>query len=126
MVMVVAVVVAVIMAVAVAVVVPVAVTMRVSVIVVVIMIVAFSAKMVVSIALMEDLHHDQVENECKYCDTEHLLTDHLRWREEPLSGLNEEPHCHDPDSRDRDHRSNDLSTVPAVCQMVVRASGTKL
>jgi hypothetical protein len=102
------------------VVVPVIVSVVVSVVVAMVVTAALlTSKMVVTLAGVENLHLDEVEDEGHDGNHKHFATDDLGRLEETISGLDEKPDSHDPDGGHGDHSADDLSTVPAVCQMIV-------
>ena len=74
---------------------------------------------------MQNFNLNKVEDKSDDCDHEHFAANDLRRREETEGRLDEEPHCHDPDRCHRDHRANDLCTVPAIGQVIVRTFLTK-
>lgn len=89
--------------------------------VVMIMTTAFlSTQVVVALTAVKDLHLDEVEHESDDSDNEHFASSNLRFFEEAESGLNEEPDSHDPDCSNGDHCTDNLSSVPAVSQVIVR------
>jgi len=89
--------------------------------VVMIMTTAFlSTQVVVALTAVKDLHLDEVEHESDDSDNEHFASSNLRFFEEAESGLNEEPDSHDPDCSNGDHCTDNLGSVPAVSQVIVR------
>jgi hypothetical protein len=92
---------------------------------VVMIVVVVATKVVVSITAVENSHLDQVEEDSHNGNNEHDSTLDLGGLEEALGGLNEEPHGHNPNYGNRDHRADDLGSVPAEGVVVSGASLTK-
>ena len=59
-----------------------------------------SAKVVVAIAAVQNLHLNQVKNEAHHGYNQHNIAFDLRWHEESLGCLNKKPDCHDPNRTD--------------------------
>lgn len=88
-----------------------------------VMVAAFATQVVMSsLARVQNLNLDEVEDQGKHSDNKHLVADNLRWCEEAHSSLSKKPNRHDPNGCDRDHCSNNFSTVPSICQMIAHAS----
>jgi len=69
---------------------------------------------------VQNFHLNQVENQAHDGHNEHNLAIHLVRHEKALGGLDKEPACHNPDGSDGDESSNNLSSVPAVGQVLGR------
>ena len=80
-------------------------------------VVMLTAKMIVTLARVQNFHLDQVKYETHDGDDQHQISLDLRRLEEPLGGLAKKPDRHDPDGRNGDERTNNLSSVPAVGQV---------
>jgi len=86
----------------------------------VMVVLVISTQVVVAVTCVQNFHLNQVENQPHDGYDKHYITFNLRRHEEALGGLDEEPESHNPDGGNGDESSDDLSSVPAVGQVLGR------
>lgn len=77
-------------------------------------VVVFTAKVVMTVTLVENLDLDQVKDQAQHSHNDHSEALNVWLLPEPLRCFDHEPDGHDPHSGDRYHRSNDFSAMPTV------------
>ena len=75
----------------------------------VVIVFVLTAEVVMAITRMQDLHLNQVEDQAHDSNDEHDISLDLRRHEEALGCFDKQPARHDPDRRDRDKSTDDLS-----------------
>lgn len=85
--------------------------------VVVIMSASTTSHVVASFALMKNFHLDQVEEETHNSGNGHLWSFNLLWFNYTASSFENKPNCQGKQKYDRDHSSNNLSSVPSKSEL---------
>jgi len=81
-------------------------------------IVILATQMVVSVTRVQDFDLDQVEDETNDRHNQHRESLHLRRLIKSMRSLDDQPNCHDPHRRNRDHSSDNFCSVPPIRQRV--------
>lgn len=81
-------------------------------------IVILATQMVVSVTRVQDFDLDQVEDETDDRHNQHRESLHLRRLIKSMRSLDDQPNCHDPHRRNRDHSSDNFCSVPPIRQRV--------
>ena len=91
----------------------------------VIMCVEALTQMEMSIAGVQYLDLNEIEDKAHYSHKEHKFSLYHWWHEETVGGLLEEPDCHDPNTGDGNECAHELSSVPTKTEMVICLKSTQ-